>query len=241
MKIADEKIWLIGATHGIGEALLQLLVVEGANIGASGRSVDKLQPHERILPLPCDVTNLASVQAAYAEFVAHFGAPDCIIYNAGAYEPMNAFSFDLEAVERMIDVNLMGAIRMLHVALPAMQCGVVALVGSVAGYRGLPNAFGYGLSKAALIHAAENIQQDLGGRNVRVQIINPGFVRTRLTAKNNFKMPFCITPEAAAAHILRGLKRGNYEIHFPKPFTLPLKLISLLPARLYFWLSAKLL
>jgi NAD(P)-dependent dehydrogenase (short-subunit alcohol dehydrogenase family) len=240
MNLAGKKIWLIGATHGIGEALLHLLVAEGAMIGASGRSIEKLTQSENILPIMCDVSSLESLQKAYGEFVAHFGKPDMLIYNAGFYEPMNARNFDLDKVEQTIDVNLVGAIRALHVVLPEMDCGTIALVGSVAGYRGLPNAIGYGLSKAALIHLAENLRQDLSD-DICVQIINPGFVKTRLTAKNDFKMPFCITPEAAAAHILRGLKRGDYEIHFPKQFTLPLKLVSSLPARIYFWLSNKLL
>ncbi len=242
-KMLGKKIWLIGATHGIGEALTHLLVAQGAYIGASGRSIEQLNAMSsaQIFPLPCDVSDFASIKSAYDAYIEHFGKPDFIIYNAGFYEPMNSFSFDLVQVERMVDVNLMGAIRVANIALPEMQHGTFALVGSVAGYRGLPNAFGYGLSKAGIIHMAENIRQDLGKRDVRVQIINPGFVQTRLTAKNNFKMPFCITSEAAAKHILRGLERGNYETHFPKAFTLPLKLISALPSRLYFWISAKIL
>jgi short-subunit dehydrogenase len=172
-----------------------------------------------------------------------WGIPDMVIYNAGAYDPMPATAFDLARVEQMIDVNLMGAVRVLHQIVEDMQAtrGTIALVGSVAGYRGLPKAMGYGLSKAALIHLAENLRQDAGKDGLRVQIINPGFVKTRLTEKNEFAMPCCITAEEAARYMVRGLEKGIYEIHFPKRFTLLLKLLGLLPARLYFWICDKIL
>lgn len=246
VNLRDKNIWLIGASHGIGEALLHKLAQQGANIGASGRSAEKLSQlsSENISPILCDVSSLASLQNAYQQFYEHFGKPDIIIYNAGFYEPMNIRNFDLNKVEQTIDVNLTGAIRMLHVVMPEItdeDAITIVLVGSVAGYRGLPNAIGYGLSKSAIIHLAENLRQDLAGSKIKIQLINPGFVKTRLTAKNNFKMPFCISPQQAADRILKGLQKSSYEIHFPKRFTLSMKFISLLPARVYFWLSNKLL
>jgi short-subunit dehydrogenase len=238
----NKKIWLIGATHGIGEALVEKLIAHGCIVAASGRSIDKLNElkakyGEKLIPLTCDVTDYESIKSAFEKF----SNPDIVIYNAGYYEPMNCREFDLSKVEQMIDINLNGAIRLLHVLLPNWQRGTIALVGSVAGYRGLPNAIGYGLSKAAIIHLAENLRQDLPTDKFKVQIINPGFVETRLTAKNDFKMPFCITAERAAEYIIQGLKREAYEIHFPKRFTTPLKIISALPSRLYFWVSEKIL
>jgi short-subunit dehydrogenase len=242
IKLKDKKIWLIGATHGIGEALVEKLIEGGSIVVASGRSLDKLTElkhkyGEKLTPIRCDVSDYESIKSAFAEIEQ----PDIVIYNAGFYEPMNCKDFDLSKVEQTIDINLNGAIRLLHIILPIWQGGTIALVGSVAGYRGLPNAMGYGLSKAALIHLAENLRQDLPKDKFKVQIINPGFVATRLTEKNNFKMPFRISPQQAADYITEGLKREKYEIHFPKRFTIPLKLISSLPSRLYFWLSEKLL
>lgn len=242
INLNNKKVWLIGATHGIGEALVGKLIENGCFVAASGRSLDKLTElknkyGEKLTPIKCDVSDYESIKSAFAEF----NQPDIIIYNAGFYEPMNCKNFDLSKVEQTIDINLNGAIRLLHIILPTWQGGTIALVGSVAGYRGLPNAMGYGLSKAALIHLAENLHQDLPKDKFKVQIINPGFVATRLTEKNDFKMPFCISSTQAAEHIIKGLIKEKYEIHFPKRFTIPLKLISALPSRIYFWLSEKLL
>ena len=136
----------------------------------------------------------------------------------------------------MIDVNLHGVLRVLSYVLPAFvarDAGTIVLTGSVAGYRGLPGALGYGLSKAALIHLAENLQIDLARTNVKIRLINPGFVKTQLTDKNDFAMPFIITPHAAAKAIMRGLRGNRFEIHFPKRFSYLLKLLRLLPNGLY--------
>jgi short-subunit dehydrogenase len=247
-ELRGKTIWLIGATHGIGEALTASLIAIGMRVVASGRSDDKLQEMHRLygdalLAIPCDVSDIASVEKSYALLRETWGVPDIVFYNAGIYAPMPATDFELSSVERMIDINLVGAIRVLHTVLEDMKStrGTISLVGSVAGYRGLPKAMGYGLSKAAIIHLAENLRQDAGKNGVHIQIVNPGFVKTRLTAKNEFPMPFCITPERAASYIVQGLESGAYEIHFPKRFTFFLKSLGLLPARLYFWISDKIL
>ncbi len=245
VSLQGKRIWLIGASYGIGEALAKRLAGAGAVLTLSARSAEKIGNLANRLgngaqAVPCDATDMESVLTAYAEC----GTPDMVIYNAGAYEPMSSADFDLATVEQMIAVNLMGAIRVIHTVLPAMRAakaGRIVLVGSVAGYRGLPKAMGYGLSKAAVIHLAENLRQDLDGSGIAVQLVNPGFVKTRLTEKNRFPMPFIVTPEQAAEAMVKGLAAGKYEIHFPRRLTFPMKLIASLPASLYFWLSKKLL
>ncbi len=248
--LQDQRVWLIGGSHGIGEALARKLIYAGADVVISGRSRDKLELlaenlGKRCHLAVCDVTDLGSLQDGYLEAKAMCGGCiDMVIYNAGAYEPMSAAQFDLDTVQTMLDVNLYGAIRMLHTILPDFRTqdkASIVLVGSVAGYRGLPNSMGYGMSKAAIIHLAENLRQDLEDSSVQVRLINPGFVKTRLTDKNDFTMPMMITPEKAAEYIVEGLESSIYEIHFPRRFTWPLKLITALPARTFFWLCHKLL
>lgn len=244
-----KRIWLIGASHGIGAALSRRLLEEGATLVISARSQDRLEAlasedEQNCTPAACDVTDIASIHQAWDAARAKLGEVDMVIYNAGAYEPMSAADFNLETAETIIDVNLRGAVRTVHTVLPYLkdqQHGKIVLVGSVAGYRGLPNAMGYGLSKAGVIHLAENLRQDLDGSGIDVAMINPGFVKTRLTKKNTFAMPMRISPERAAEHIIHGLKANRFEIHFPKGFTWPLKCIAALPASLYFWLSDKLM
>lgn len=249
MELSGKRIWLIGASFGIGEALARQLVAANARVILSARSVDKIaalasELGEYTAVADCDVTDYASVVRAYSEAVKAYGGVDVLIYNAGAYDPMSSADFDLARVEQIIDVNLMGAIRAVHTVLPSMRLaksGTIALVGSVAGYRGLPKAMGYGLSKAALIHLSENLRQDLDGTGIAIHIINPSFVKTRLTDKNTFAMPLMITAERAASYIIKGIQADAYEIHFPKTLTFFMKAMASLPATLYFWLSKRLL
>jgi len=242
MALHGQKIWLIGASEGIGAALAQALAQAGANLVLSARNGDKLaaliatlsQGTHRALPM--DVTDAASVDEAWKTLGTQ-AIPDMVIYNAGTYDSVDAAHFDLPKIERMMDVNFHGALRVLAHVVPAFMArnsGHIGLVGSVAGYRGLPAALGYGSSKAALIHLAENLKADLGRTNIRVQIINPGFVKTRLTDKNDFTMPCIISAERAATYIADGLQSPAFEIHFPKRFSRFLKLLSLLPAPIYF-------
>jgi short-subunit dehydrogenase len=241
MELRGKTVWLIGASTGIGEALARALAAEGATLTLSARDGAKLSALQQSLPgsghrvAALDVTDMASVEAAWAQ--VNTAPVDLVIYNAGAYEPMSAMQFDLARVEQMVDVNFSGALRVLAQVLPAFiarNAGHIALVASVAGYRGLPGAMGYGASKAALMHLCENLRADLTGSGVGVTVINPGFVKTRLTDKNDFRMPAMITPEQAAAAIVAGLNRDEYEIHFPKRFTRVLKFLQLLPHGLYF-------
>jgi NADP-dependent 3-hydroxy acid dehydrogenase YdfG len=220
MQLRGKHIWLVGASEGIGAALATQLAAAGATLVLSARNAPLLQqvaatiPAANPLVLPLDVTDNATITAAWNTLK---NAPpiDMLIYNAGAYDPMDAQHFDLAKIERVVDVNLHGALRILAHVLPAFiarNAGHIALVGSVAGYRGLPASMGYGLSKAALIHLAENLRADLGRTAIGITLISPGFVKTRLTDKNDF----------------------SFEIHFPKRFTCIMKLLRYLPYGLYF-------
>lgn len=242
MDVRGKHVWLVGASAGIGAALAKSLAAAGALLTISARNEVLLNTlasgigaaAARVLPL--DVTDEASVATAWKSFDAA-NVPDMVIYNAGAYEPMAATQFDLKKIERIVDVNFHGALRVLSHVIPAFvarNAGHIALVGSVAGYRGLPGAMGYGASKAALIHFAENLRADFAATNIGVTIINPGFVKTQLTAKNDFHMPCMVTPEFAAKAIMRGLVRDDFEIHFPHRFTRVMKFLRLLPSGIYF-------
>ena len=232
-----KRVWLLGASSGIGAALAQELARRGANVAISARKADKLLALNipDALILPCDATNVASLAGARKQLLLAWLGVDLVIYLAGDYVPMRADSFDLVKAEKVFEVNFLAAMRLTAAVLPDLKAGGgIAFVASVAGYRGLPKALAYGPGKAALIHFAEVLHLDLSPKNIGVWVINPGFVATQLTAQNNFDMPALMTPEAAAIATVDGLKAGNFEIHFPKRFTLFMKFMALLPYRLYF-------
>lgn len=245
-KITDwrgKRVWLVGASSGIGAATAHELARRGAHLALSARRADKLQALglPDALLLPCDATDSASLHSARAQLLAAWGGVDLVLYLAGDYVPMRADSFDLATAERVLDVNFHGALRLLacvrHDLPPG---GGIAFVASVAGYRGLPKALCYGPGKAALIHLAEVLHFDLNPRGVGVWAINPGFVATPLTAQNDFAMPALQTPEQAARAIVAGLGTGRFEIHFPRRFSYWLKFLALLPYRWYFPLVRRL-
>lgn len=242
--LAGKRFWLVGASAGIGRQLALCLAREGAAVVASARDGAALAGVvEEMLPVltakgghaavAFDVTDSACTIAAFE----NVGEVDGVIYCAGAYEPMSARRPDLGLLETVVDVNFTGALRVLSACVPAFcrrGSGHILLVGSLSGYRGLPNAWGYGATKAALNHLAENLRCDLRGSGIGVQVCNPGFVATRLTEKNDFRMPFLMAPEAAAARIVRGMARNRFEIAFPFLMAMALKILAVLPKPLYF-------
>lgn len=243
-----KTVWLVGASTGIGRATASLLHGRGAHVIVSARSADALEQfaadHAGALALPLDVKDRAAVRAA-AQQIEQDGGLDGMVYCAGHHTPMDADAIDLDDMVRHVDINYVGALTLLDAVLPQMlrakgRLPFVSLVGSVAGYGGLPTSLAYGPTKAALINLAQTLYLDLHDKGVGVSIINPGFVETPLTAKNTFSMPALQTPAQAAQHIVKGWERGAFEIHFPKRFTLGLKLLSLMPYWLYFKLVGRL-
>ena len=242
-----QRVWLLGASSGIGAALAKSLLERGARVALSARSADGLAAvadgHRAAMLLPCDVTNADSLSEAWETLLANFGGVDLALYVAGDYKPMRAWAIDTEAARKMIDVNLVGAIAFAAHVVPQLigqaakkkgHGGQIAFVASVAGYRGLPKSLIYGPTKAALINFAEVLHLDLAPRGIGVFLINPGFVATPLTAQNDFAMPALQTPVQAAGAIVDGFASGAFEIHFPKRFTRVLKLLQWLPRRVYF-------
>lgn len=240
---SGKRVWLVGASSGIGAALAGELARRGARVALSARSVDKLRALgiDGALLLPCDATDTADLAAARASLLAAWRGVDLVIYLAGDYVPMRAADFDLGVAEKVVRVNFNGAMRLAATVLPDLPVGGgIAFVASVAGYRGLPRALAYGPGKAALIHFAECLHLDLAPQGIGVWVVNPGFVATQLTARNDFAMPALLTPEAAALATVDGFRTGNFEIHYPKRFTRVMKLLALLPYGLYFPLVRRL-
>ena len=240
-----KRVWIIGASTGIGQATASALHSLGAQVMVSARKAELLdafvQQHPGSCALVLDVTDRQAMQTATAT-VLQQGVPDCVMYCAGYYQAMRAQQFSADEALRHMDVNYSGAIYLLESIIPALLHaghGHISLVGSVAGYRGLPNSLAYGPTKAALINLAESLYLDLHSHGIGVSIINPGFVETPLTAANQFNMPALISPEQAAASIVQGWARGEFEIHFPKRFTRAMKALQTMPQRLFFQLMQR--
>lgn len=238
------RVWLIGASSGIGRAVADALHARGAHVCVSARQRAALEDFERSHPgsraLALDVTDRCATLAAAQHLLAE-GPLDLVCYCAGHYRPMRADALDLDEMLRHQQVNQTGALHVLAAVVPALleaarqgRAPHLSLVASVAGWRGLPQSLAYGPTKAALISLAETLFLDLRPRDVGVSVVNPGFVDTPLTAQNRFRMPALITPDQAAAAMLRGWQRGDFEMHFPRRFTGMLKAMRLLPYRWYF-------
>ena len=234
------RVWLVGASTGIGRALAEQLHRLGATVIVSSRKAEALHSfvsqHPGSMALPLDVTDRRAVQAAAKAAMAN-GPLDVVCYCAGHYQPMRATAIDLDDLLRHHHINTVGALHVLDAITPHMmarQQGHISFISSVAGYRGLPNSLAYGPTKAALINLAETLYLDLQPSGIGVSVINPGFVDTPLTAQNDFHMPALITPDQAAQAIVQSWAKGEFEIHFPKRFTRVMKLLRLLPYRMYF-------
>lgn len=246
---AGRRVWMVGASTGIGRATASALHAAGARVIVSARSSQALEifvaEHPGAQAMQLDATDASTVRDCASTLFAQ-GTLDCVVYCAGHYHAMEATRIDLADMERHNQVNYLGALYLIDavvshwLVLPHGQRGHISLVGSVAGYRGLPQSLAYGPTKAALINLAETLYLDLQASGVGVSLINPGFVDTPLTAQNSFKMPALLTPQDAAAAILRGWARGAFEIHFPKRFTFWLKVLRCLPYRLYFAVTRRL-
>lgn len=244
----DGVCWITGASSGIGRALALRMAAEGWTVAASARRDSELvrlaaeAPEGQIVPIAVDTTDAASVAATVARIERDVGPIAIAVLNAGTHIPVHARSLSVEPFQKLADVNLMGTIACLVPVVAAMRNrgrGRIAIVASVAGYRGLPTSAAYGMTKAGLINLAESLAPELAKAGVRLQIVNPGFVRTPLTDRNAFPMPFLMAPDAAADALFRGLSSNRFEIAFPRFFALLMKLFGLLPYPLAFAIARR--
>ena len=236
-----KNIWIIGATTGIGKSLAELFASQGHNLAISGRNVKRLDelisslPNSNHISAPIDVCKVSQIQKASKAIFSQWNKIDQVIFLAGIYQPMKINELDLKLVKDIIETNLIGAINLTNVILDDLiSMGNVqfSFCASVAGYRGLPNSQPYGASKAGLINFVQSLNVE-HGKEVDIRLINPGFVKTRLTDKNDFEMPMIISADQAARYIVKGLNSKKFEVHFPKKFSLILKLLNLLPTKLF--------
>ena len=240
---AWRTVWITGASSGIGLELAKLLEGKVAHLAVSARSADRLDSlagqHDSVAAYPLDVTDADAVAACVGKIEANAGAIDLAVLNAGAWQLMDVAELGLKAVRAGIEVNYMGVMHALDALLPGMLArghGHIAIVASIAGYRGLPKSVAYGPTKAALINLAETLRSELEPRGITISLINPGFVDTPMTEDNPFPMPAIMPAQAAAKRLLAGLERRKFEIIFPRRFVYGLKLLRLLPNAAFFWI-----
>ena len=241
-----KKVWITGASSGIGKAVAEKFAKEGWKVAISARRreiLEEMSNNDKIFSYPLDVTNQDQVNNTFNKIIEDFGRLDLCIFSSGTYDPKNEKSIDVDKIKNVINVNFIGVVncvKSVEKNFKQKKSGQISIVSSIAGYRGLPNSSGYGPSKAALTNFAESIYFDFKKFNVNVSIISPGFIKTPLTDKNEFSMPFLETPEFAAKKIYNGLtKNKSFEIHFPKPLTLLLKFFRILPYKIYLFLIDK--
>ncbi len=238
------RAWITGASRGIGRALALRLAADGVHVAASARDLAALEQLAfdarglpgSISPHPLDVTDRDACDRVVNEIVATDGLPDVAVLNAGTHRATPGREFRAADLRELLELNVLGVAHGLESLLGPMLergRGQIAVVASLAGYRGLPTAAAYGASKAALINLCEALRLDLHASGIKLQIINPGFVKTPLTDRNPFPMPFLIDVEEAAEAIVKGLRGGRFEIRFPTRFALIMGLLRHLPYRLY--------
>ena len=241
--VAGRRVWVVGASSGIGAELATELARRGAHVAVSARRADRLAEvaHGRMVAVPVDVTDAAAVAGAAEAVRSTLGGLDVVVWSAGYWQRSDARAWDAAAFADHVEVNLLGLNAVLAAVLPAMVragSGHVVGIASVAGFRGLPGAEAYGATKAAQIALLESLRASLRRDGVRVTTVAPGFVRTEMTAANTFPMPFLIDADEAARTIADGLERGRVEIVFPWRMALVMKLARLVPVRAWAALMA---
>lgn len=238
---SGKRIWLIGASSGIGAALAQRLLSSGAQVVISARRAEELNKvsagHRLAHTLAFDVTDTSAWPVALSQALQHLGRIDLVVMGAARYDPTHSWEISLDQVEKSFDLNVVSMYRGLSVIVPqliAQGAGGIAMIASISAYTGLPRALIYGATKAALNNLAQTLYFELAPKGLAVYLINPGFVQTPMTSVNDFKMPGLMTPEQAAAAIMTGFERGRFEIRFPRGFANMLRWIARLPDRLRF-------
>jgi short-subunit dehydrogenase len=242
MRLRDgTRVWVCGASSGIGAALVRELAARGCRVAASARRADRLDElaggaRGEVVPIQADVTDREAMLAAGEEVRRRFGAVDLAVLNAAYWGQFSVEAWDTDCFRRHFETNVIGMAHGVEAVLADMRrrrSGAIAGMSSLAGYRGLPRSEAYGATKAAEINMLESLRIDLRPYGIAVHTICPGFVRTELTAKNTFRMPLIIEADDAARRIVRGLERGRAEIAFPLPMVLLMKTARMVPVRLW--------
>lgn len=244
----DKVAWILGGGTGIGAELVKQLAARGWIVAISGRRPEPLETlaaSHAAHSYPLDVTDFDAVKATVARIVADLGRIDLMVFSVAAWEVTKPGLYDYESYARIMDTNLFGAMRVIDPVVTQMRAqggGEIALVASVAGYFGLPRSAAYSSGKAAMIALAQTMRTELAPDNISVRLISPGFVRTELTAKNDFPMPFLMNADEAGRRVADGLLNSRkFEIAFPWQMVFLLKTIRVLPYPIFFWLMQRLL
>ena len=242
----QKKIWITGASSGIGKAVAEKFAAEGWMVAASARRLEilnKMGENQNIFAYPLDVTQKENVTKIFNNIIEDFKNVDICLFCSGTYDPKLEQEINIEQNKFVMETNYFGVlncIKAVETYFKNKKSGQISIVSSVAAYRGLPNSSGYGPSKAALTNLTESIYFDFKKHNVKISLVSPGFIKTPLTDKNEFPMPFIRSPEFAADKIFQGLTKKNiFEIHFPLGLTLTLKFLRILPYKLYLFLIDK--
>jgi NAD(P)-dependent dehydrogenase (short-subunit alcohol dehydrogenase family) len=242
----QKKIWITGASSGIGKALAEKFALEGWKVAASARRkeiLDEMAKNENISSHPLDVTDQEQINDVFSKIIKEFGGLDLCVFSSGTYDPKLEQEINIKQNKFVMETNFFGVlycIKSVEKYFKDKKNGHISIVSSIAAYRGLPNSSGYGPSKAALTNLAESLYFDFKKHNIRISLVSPGFIKTPLTDKNEFPMPFIKSPEFAAEKMFDGItKSKSFEIHFPKALTLLLKFLRILPYRIYLFLIDK--
>ena len=243
----QKKIWITGASSGIGKALAEKFAAEGWKVAASARRkeiLNKMSEHENIFSYPLDVTNQDQIKNSFEKIIEDFNGLNLCVFSSGTYDPKLEQEINVVQNKFVMETNFFGVLHCINTVenyFKSKRDGHISIVSSIAAYRGLPNSSGYGPSKAALTNLTESLYFDFKKHNVRISLISPGFIKTPLTDKNDFPMPFIKSPEFAAEKMFKGLTKGkSFEIHFPKALTILLKILRILPYKIYLFLVDKL-
>ena len=242
----QKKIWITGASSGIGKALAEKFASQGWKVAVSARRkeiLDEMSNHENIFSFPLDVTNQDQINESFSKIIDEFKGIDLCVFSSGTYDPKLEQEINIKQNKFVMETNFFGVlycIKAVEKYFKDKKDGHISIVSSVAAYRGLPNSSGYGPSKAALTNLTESLYFDFKKYNVRISLVSPGFIKTPLTDKNEFPMPFIKSPHFAAEKMFNGLTKGkSFEIHFPKQLTLLLKFFRVLPYKMYLFLIDK--
>jgi len=242
----QKKIWITGGGSGIGKAIAEKFSNEGWKVAISGRREEALKSvaqNKNIFDYPLDVTDEEKVSQVFKKILDDFQNLDLCVFNAGMYDPKLEKEINKEQIKKVMGVNFFGVLNCVKAVekyFKDKKNGHISIVSSVAAYRGLPNSSGYGASKAAITNLTESLYFDFMKHNIRISLVSPGFIKTPMTDKNNFPMPFIKSAEFAANEIYLGLVKGkSFEIHFPKTFTYLMKILRFTPNWIYFGVIKK--